>query len=146
MSYGHADKIARSGKEPGDQQPPADRPPKPTKAAQPGDLTPDWYASPELAPVLCGHDIGALYRWLNDAGIPQRVIAALTGTTQPQVADIITGRRTRVQSYDVLARAAAGLQIPRERMGLSSGDPTAPTTVRKTPTLEKSRSPPPRRG
>ncbi len=114
MSYGHADKIARNGKEPGDQQPPADQSRETTKKAdKPGGLAADWYTSPELAPVLTGCD----------AGVSQRRIAALTGTTQPQVADIMTGRRARVQVYDVLARNAEGLSIPRERMGLSFWGP-----------------------
>ncbi|MGH4014816.1 MAG: hypothetical protein ACRDSL_13010 [Pseudonocardiaceae bacterium] len=36
----------------------------------------------------------------------------MTGTTQRQVADIITGRRARVRVYDVLARIAQGVSIP----------------------------------
>ena len=138
MTYGHADGLARStgpgpasndGQPPGtdpqpsEQHPLADRPPETMKADTPGDLAPDWYAAPELAPVLAGRHIGALYRWLNNAGVPQRRIAALTGTSQPQVADIITGRRARVMVYDVLVRTAEGLSIPRERMGLSFWGP-----------------------
>jgi transcriptional regulator with XRE-family HTH domain len=121
MSYGHADNLARGGPQRGEQIPPADRP-ETTSEGKPGEdvpVAPDWYVRPELAPMLTGHDIGALYRWLNAAGMSQRRIAALSGTTQPQVADIITGRRARVQAYDVLVRTAQGLSIPRERMGLS---------------------------
>ncbi|MCA1604227.1 MAG: helix-turn-helix domain-containing protein, partial [Acidobacteria bacterium] len=121
MSYGHADNLARSGAKPGEQTPPAD-PPEPTTTAQLGGsppVPPGWYARPELAPVLIGHDVGALFRALNDVGVSQRRIAALTGTTQPQVTDIVTGRRARVQAYQVLVRIAEGLGIPRERMGLS---------------------------
>jgi transcriptional regulator with XRE-family HTH domain len=119
MSYGHAHHLARSSQHRGKQPPsPASRPPE-TTPDPPGILAPDWYTTPELVPILTGRDIGALYRWLNKAGVPQRRIAALTGTTQPQVADIISGRRSRVMVYDVLARTAEGLGIPRERMGLS---------------------------
>lgn len=73
----------------------------------------------DVLDALAARDIGALYRILNDAGVTQRRIAALTGTSQPQVADIITGQRVRVQGYDVLERIALGLGIPREWMGLS---------------------------
>jgi len=121
MSYGHANHLTHSGTEP-DEWYPSDA----TMADKPGDiavLAPDWYARPELAPVLISHNIGALFRWLSAAGLPQRRIAALISSTQPQVADIIAGRRTRVQSYDVLVRTAAGLRIPRERMGLSFWGP-----------------------
>ena len=127
MGYGHADNIAHSGNECGERPPPADEPPETTKADASSTplvaLPPQWYARPHLHPVLTGHDIGALYRWLNDAGVSQRQIAALTGTTQSQVADIINGRRTRVMAYDVLVRTAQGLYIPRERMGLSFWGP-----------------------
>jgi transcriptional regulator with XRE-family HTH domain len=123
MSYGHAHTLAHGAQPRGEQPPPVDRQPETPKAAAPGTLAPDWYASPDLTPLLTGRDVGALYRWLNDAGVPQRRIAALTGTTQPQVADIITGRRTRVQVYEVLVRIAEGLRIPRERMGLSFWGP-----------------------
>lgn len=124
MSYGHADNFAHGGPPRGERTSPADRPD--TAAAKPAESTPvpsDWYARPELAPALTGHDIGALYRWLNAAGVRQRRIAALTGTSQSQVADIMTGRRGRVQVYDVLVRTALGLSIPRERMGLSFWGP-----------------------
>jgi hypothetical protein len=123
MSYGHADSLAHGGREPSDQHPAAQQLSDTTKADWPGDLAPDWYATPNLVPVLTGHDIGGLYRWLNAAGVAQRRIATLTGTSQPQVADIITGRRVRVQVYDVLVRTAEGLKVPRERMGLSFWGP-----------------------
>jgi len=113
LSYGHADKIARTTARPSEAS--RDIPALP--------LAPEWYARPELRPVLTGHDIGALYRALNAAGVSQRQLAALTGTTQSQVADIIAGRRARVQVYDVLVRTTEGLGIPRERMGLSFWGP-----------------------
>jgi hypothetical protein len=67
VSYGHADKIARSGKESGEQHFPADLTPKTedTFSTRPVALPPEWYARLDLVPVLRGHDIGALYRWLN---------------------------------------------------------------------------------
>ncbi|MGH3939556.1 MAG: hypothetical protein ACRDTG_13180 [Pseudonocardiaceae bacterium] len=83
------------------------------------EIDPAMWARPDLRPVLLNQDIGALYRAVNESGVSQRRIAALTGTSQPQVADIITGRRARVMAYEVLVRNARGLSIPLERMGLS---------------------------
>ncbi|MGH3812204.1 MAG: hypothetical protein ACRDUV_07070 [Pseudonocardiaceae bacterium] len=89
----------------------------------PEQIDPEMWSRPELQAVLVGHDIGALYRALREIGIAQRRIAELTGSTQSQVADIMTGRRTRVMAYDVLVRTAEGLGIGRERMGLSFWGP-----------------------
>jgi hypothetical protein len=127
VSYGHADKIVHSGTAPSNQPPPADPPPETpaeTSSTRQVVLPPQWYTRAELAPVLWGHDIGALFRWLNTTGgLSHRTIAALTGTTQSQIADIIAGRRARVQVYEVLVRIAEGLTVPRERMGLSFWGP-----------------------
>ena len=112
----------------------------------PDPIDPAMWSRPELQAVLIGHDIGALYRALHEAGMAQRRIAALTGTTQPQVADIMTGRRARVIAYDVLVRNAEGLGIPRERMGLSFWGPDGRWYGRRGPTLGRSRPPTPRRG
>ncbi|MGH4015651.1 MAG: hypothetical protein ACRDSL_17355, partial [Pseudonocardiaceae bacterium] len=111
MSYGHADNLARGGAQRGEQQtsPAEQRPPETTKADPPGGLPPDWYTAPDLKPALAGRDIGALYRWVNAAGVVQRRIAVLTGSSQSEVADIMTGRRVRVMAYDVFERAAEGL-------------------------------------
>ncbi|MGH3992172.1 MAG: hypothetical protein ACRDSN_06855, partial [Pseudonocardiaceae bacterium] len=76
-----------------------------------------------LKPALTGRDIGALFRWVNAAGVVQRQIAVLTGSSQSEVADIMTGRRGRVMAYDVIERTAEGLTVPRERMGLSYWGP-----------------------
>ncbi|MGH4015808.1 MAG: helix-turn-helix domain-containing protein [Pseudonocardiaceae bacterium] len=119
MSYGHADNLARGGAQRGEHE----QTPETTKADPPGGLPPDWYTAPDLKPVLAGRDIGALYRWLNAAGVVQRQIAVLTGSSQSEIADIMTGRRVRVMAYDVFERAAEGLAIPRERMGLSYWGP-----------------------
>ena len=147
MSYGHGPHLARSAQQHSAQQtPPPGPPPQSRTPATPDTLAPDWYTAPELAPILTGRDIRGLYRWLNQAGVPQRRIAALTATSQPQVADIISGRRARVRVYDVLARITEGLGVPRERMGLSFWDLMAPGTAPPTPTLEGSRSPTPGRG
>jgi transcriptional regulator with XRE-family HTH domain len=108
MSYGHADRIAAilAGTTPaaGSEKP---MPP----------IDPRLYDRPEVRPILAQHDIAGLYRALNDAGVPQRQIAELTGQSQSEVSEILKGRR--VLSYDLLVRITEGLAIPRERMGLS---------------------------
>ena len=103
MSYGHADKIAAIVAS--------------TAGSEPPSIDPRLYDRPEVRPILAERDIGGLYRALNDAGVPQRRIAELTGQSQSEVSEILKGRR--VLSYDLLVRITDGLGIPRERMGLS---------------------------
>ena len=125
MSDNPAGNPAEGGPSRGEQKPPADRPDT-ARAATPGEslpVPPDWFARSELASALTSRDIRALYRWLRAAGVSQRRIAAASGTTQSQVAALLAGRRGRMQAYDVLVRTAAGLGIPRERMGLSFWGP-----------------------
>ncbi|MGH4017587.1 MAG: hypothetical protein ACRDSL_27435 [Pseudonocardiaceae bacterium] len=55
MGYGHGDNLARGGAQPSEQKP------ETAKAERPGGLPPDWYAAPDLKPVLTGHDVGALF-------------------------------------------------------------------------------------
>ncbi len=69
--------------------------------------------------ALAAHDIGTAYRLLQDAGISQRQIAHLTGQSQSEVSEIISGRM--VLSVWVLERIADGLGVPRGVMGLSHG-------------------------
>jgi len=113
MSYGHADRIAAilAGI-------PAVGSEKPIPP-----IDPALYDRPEVRPILAQHDIAGLYRALNDAGVPQRRIAELTGQSQSEVSEILKGRR--VLSYDLLVRITEGLGIPRERMGLSYGESDA---------------------
>ena len=80
-------------------------------------IDPGVWQQPEMRRALAARDVGAVYRGLRDVGITQRQIAALTGQSQSEVSEILKGRR--VMAYDVLARIAEGLGIPRERMGLS---------------------------
>lgn len=83
-------------------------------------IDPALFERDDLRPALTGHDIGALYRALRDAGISQRQIAQRIGQTQSEVSEILKGTR-QVDNYRVLERIAEGLGIPRERMGLSYG-------------------------
>ena len=43
--------------------------------------------------ALAQRDITTVYRLLNDAGVAQRRIAELTGQSQPEVCEILKGRR-----------------------------------------------------
>ena len=121
MCYGHAANLTHSGKTPDNQEPPVDQPEK-TKTdtsggTRPSPVAPEWYARPELAPVLFTHDVGALYRALTETGLSQHGIARLTRQTQSEVCEILKGRR--VVTYEVLVRVASGLGVPPERIGLS---------------------------
>lgn len=78
---------------------------------------------PADAGRLARRDISKVYRLLGSAGVSQRRIAALTVQNQSEISDINQGRQ--VQAYDVLARTADGLGIPRGYMGLAYTDPTA---------------------
>lgn len=107
MSYGHAEKLARSAAIPLD---------KPGNVAAPP-VTPEWYRRPDMREVLAARDICALYRALTEAGLTQHQIAQLTGQSQSEVSEILSGRQ--VIAYDVLERIVKGLGIPRELMGMS---------------------------
>jgi len=93
-------------------------------------IDPLTWDTPHMRAALARHDIGCVYRHLRAAGISQRRIASLTGQNQSEVSEIIQGRQ--VQAYDVLARIAEGLEIPRGYLGLAFTD--AATQRLLTPT------------
>lgn len=72
---------------------------------------PSLWERPEMRAVLAARDIGALYRRLRKVGVSQRRIAQLTGQHHADITEVARGRQ--IQSYDVLARIADGLKIPR---------------------------------
>ena len=86
-------------------------------------IDPAVWEQPDMRAVLAARDIGALYRALTEAGLSQYRIARLTGQSQSEVSEILSGRR--VIAYEVLERIAEGLGVPRELMGLSYGDSNA---------------------
>lgn len=73
--------------------------------------------------ALAARDISSVYRLLRRHGVSQRQIAALTGQSQSEVSEILKGRQ--VMAYDVLARIADGLNVPRGYMGLAYDEATA---------------------
>lgn len=83
-------------------------------------INPCLWERPQMRVALARHDISEVYRLLGAAGISQRQIAALTGQNQSEISDISQGRQ--VQAYDLLARIADGLGIPRGFMGLAFTD------------------------
>ena len=86
--------------------------------------------------ALAARDISLVYRLLRMQGVSQRHIAAKTGQSQSEVSEILKGRQ--VMAYDVLARIADGLQIPRGYMGLAYDTATQVrvATTRKDPQEE----------
>jgi hypothetical protein len=82
--------------------------------------------------ALTHHDIGAVYRLLQDDGYSQPVIGALVGQSPPEVCMISRGRMVR--HYDLLARITHGLGVPPGYLGLAwcehPGCQHSPTTGR----------------
>ncbi|MPZ00357.1 MAG: tetratricopeptide repeat protein [Actinophytocola sp.] len=72
--------------------------------------------------ALAARRVSSVYRLLRVHGISQRQIAAMTGQSQSEVSEILKGRQ--VMAYDVLARIADGLRIPRGYMGLAYDEAT----------------------
>lgn len=81
----------------------------------------------EMRAALAARDISTVYRLLRRVGVSQRQIAAMTGQSQSEVSEILKGRQ--VMAYDVLARIADGLGIPRGFMGLAYDETTATNVV-----------------
>ena len=86
-------------------------------------VTPDVWDGREMRDALARRDISEVYRQLRRHGVSQRQIAASTGQSQSEVSEILKGRQ--VMAYDVLARIADGLGIPRGYMGLAYDGATA---------------------
>lgn len=81
-----------------------------------------WHRS-DMRTALAARDIAGVFRLLQRVGVSQRRIAALTGQSQSEISEILSGRQ--VVSYDVLARIADGLGVPRGHLGLAYDDATA---------------------
>src|SRR6266540_2726280 len=96
-------------------------------------ISPEEWEQPEMRAALAGREVSAVYRLLRKHGVSQRQIAAMTGQSQSEVSEILKGRQ--VMAYDVLARIADGLGVPRGYMGLAYDEVTA---VRVAGTAEAS--------
>jgi transcriptional regulator with XRE-family HTH domain len=87
----------------------------------------DALGMPEGLRALAVRDVATIYRLLNEAGVPQRDIAALTGQSQSEVSEILKGRK--VMGYDVMVKIAEGLDIPRGFMGLAYDEDLLPLAM-----------------
>jgi len=87
------------------------------------------WASLDMRVALARHDVGTVFRLMQRYGFSPRAIAALTGITQAEVSEIVSGRR-RVLAYSVLERLADGLQLPRGWLGLAFDDEPPPPRTR----------------
>src|SRR5215468_12148073 len=90
-------------------------------------IPPEEWEKPEMRSALAAREVSTVYRLLRRTGVSQRQIAALTGQSQSEVSEILKGRQ--VMAYDVLARIADGLGVPRGYMGLAYDETTATTVV-----------------
>jgi transcriptional regulator with XRE-family HTH domain len=86
-------------------------------------IDPGLWLRADMRKVLSERDIAGVFRLLQRVGVSQRRIAALTGQSQSEISEILGGRQ--VVSYDVLARIADGLGVPRGQLGLAYDDLTA---------------------
>jgi transcriptional regulator with XRE-family HTH domain len=86
-------------------------------------IDPAVWKRADMRAALAARDISAVFRLLQRMGVSQRHIAALTGQSQSEISEILAGRQ--VVSYDVLARIADGLGVPRGCLGLAYDDETA---------------------
>ncbi|GAA0557720.1 transcriptional regulator with XRE-family HTH domain [Saccharopolyspora erythraea NRRL 2338] len=93
-------------------------------------VTPDVWNERPMRDALANRNISEVYKQLRRHGVSQRQIAASTGQSQSEVSEILKGRQ--VMAYDVLARIADGLGIPRGYMGLAYDGATAVRVANST--------------
>lgn len=86
-------------------------------------IDPAIWQRADMRTALASRDIAMVFRLLQRSGVSQRRIAALTGQSQSEISEILGGRQ--VVSYDVLARIADGLDVPRGYLGLAYDEGTA---------------------
>jgi transcriptional regulator with XRE-family HTH domain len=98
---------------------------------------PEWWHETQMRRALATRDIGTvLHRLHQHHGLSLRAIGARTGLAQSQITAILQGRK--VCRYDILARIADGLSIPRGLMGMAYTDHTPSRRPRRDPPPEPS--------
>ena len=80
-------------------------------------VDPAIWQLPQMREALRQRDIREVFTLLNRRGYSQRHIAALCRQGQGDISAILAGRK--VLAYDLLARIAAGLGIPRGYLGIA---------------------------
>jgi transcriptional regulator with XRE-family HTH domain len=85
-------------------------------------ISPGIWEQREMREALARRDLTTVYHRLQRVGISQRRIAALTGQSSSEVYEILKGRK--VMAYDLLARIADGLGVPRGYLGLAYDEST----------------------
>jgi transcriptional regulator with XRE-family HTH domain len=92
-----------------------------TTGSQDAPIPEETWDVDDMRAALKVRDVSAVYRLLRKRGFSQRLVASLTGQSQSEVSEILKGRQ--VMAYDVLARIADGLGVPRGHMGLAYDSP-----------------------
>jgi len=91
--------------------------PRAGHSGEPPAVDPTLYQRDDLRAAIARHDFGTVYQVLRDeVGLSQRRIATLTGQSQSEVSEILSGRQ--VLMYSVLRRIVTGLGIPPGMAGL----------------------------
>jgi transcriptional regulator with XRE-family HTH domain len=85
-------------------------------------INPVFFDNDDRRTALAARDIGRVYRLLQQVGVSQHRIGALTDQSLLEVCEILQGRQ--VQTVTVLERIADGLGVPRDWVGLSSAQQT----------------------
>jgi tetratricopeptide (TPR) repeat protein len=90
-----------------------------SRRRQPPTAPPDLWTRPEMSRALTDRDMGAVVRIFRRwTGASQTHISELVGMPQPHVSELERGLR-HVIALDLFERFAAGLGIPRYRLGLA---------------------------
>lgn len=76
----------------------------------------------DMRVALAERNLKTVYERLQRVGVSQRKIARLTGQSASEVYEVLKGRQ--VMAYDVLARIADGLGVPRGYLGLAYDEST----------------------
>ena len=92
-----------------------------TRLPGPEPIPADLLRDSALRAAFAQRDIGTVYVKLGHRGVSQRRIAALTGQSQSEISEIISGRQ--VTSVALLERIADALGVPRAWLGLGKGTP-----------------------
>ena len=74
--------------------------------------------------ALAKHDMQAVFRLLQRHGMSQRAIARVTGQSQSEISEIVTGRR-QIQGYDMFVRIAECFRLPPGWLGVGYDPGTA---------------------